>query len=366
LRGLQRWDDAVAAFKDGRFRDPENADWDKEIEKVNAERQKSQEVVKNDRALQREADLTTELNEATIVAEREAIGRVTEHALKAGKSQKEVSELAMKGAELAKKRVHEMAQKRKDAMMLEDDKEPDEAPPYRIVCAEGKPHPKGFAHTDKGMYFMGMTLMNFNSNPVNQPWIEIYHPRKMRWSQGCGQLKLKVMLPTSVTSATCLDVVVNQTSMRIKTKGDADSIIEGELERRVDPDGDNFTWVLLRDEQPPVLEMTLDKDSAEAWQTGSYGSLLWPRLFSDDVPLGEGLFEADLTDLPPQLLEKYRRDNARSADKSLDERHRRKRMTEEEVNEEAARNWNDEFSRHGIPHRLETLEDQISNKLDCS
>ena len=35
-----------------------------------------------------------------------------------------------------------------------------------------------------------------------------------------------------------------------------------------------------------TLEMTIDKDSSEVYQTYSYGTLLWPRLFDDDILLG--------------------------------------------------------------------------------
>merc|ERR1740123_825749 len=105
--------------------------------------------MREQRRLKREADMTTELNEATLVAEREAMIAVAEQAMKAGKSRKEAGELAVKGAELAKQRVHEMATKKK-AMMVEDDKEIDEPAPYRIVKEDGGLHQKGFAHTDKG------------------------------------------------------------------------------------------------------------------------------------------------------------------------------------------------------------------------
>eukprot|EP00913_Durusdinium_trenchii_P009596 g9016.t1 len=42
----------------------------------------------------------------------------------------------VRGAELAKQRVHEMAAERKGAMMVEDDQELDSAAPYRIVCED--------------------------------------------------------------------------------------------------------------------------------------------------------------------------------------------------------------------------------------
>merc|ERR1712139_394231 len=98
--------------------------------------------------------------------------------------------------------------------------------------------------------------------------------------------------------------------------------------------GDNFSWCVFLEEKPPVMDITIDKDSSEVWQTFSYGTLLWPRLFADDVRLGEGLFEADLTDLPPNLLERYRREQVRSSNKSSEERRRREKMTEEEISED--------------------------------
>lgn len=116
---------------------------------------------------------------------------------------------------------------------------------------------------------------------------------------------------------------------------------------------------LVPDEKPPLLEMCIDKGAHEIYQTFSYTMLIWPRLFKDDIPLGEGLFEADLTDLPPHLLEQFQREQARANSQSLDERNRRKHMTEEEIAEETARNWNDEFARHGLPHRLDTNEDKM-------
>merc|ERR1712113_1379874 len=117
--------------------------------------------------------------------------------MRAGKSRKEASELALKGAEAAKQRVHEMANQKKKAMMVEEDKEPDAPPAYRIVQEDGAIHPKGFAHTDKGNYFMGLVMMNSEREPSNQPWVEIRHPGRLRWSQGCAQLRLKVTLPES-------------------------------------------------------------------------------------------------------------------------------------------------------------------------
>merc|ERR1712187_87631 len=113
-----------------------------------------------------------------------------------------------------------------------------------------------------------------------------------------------------------LDVNVSSSHIRVGTFGNADPIIEGELEKKIEPDGDNFSWYVIPDESPPMLEICLDKDSSEVWQTFSYGSLLWHRLFKDDVLLGEGLFEADLTDLPPNLREKFQREQARSNQKS--------------------------------------------------
>mmetsp|Transcript_13053 Transcript_13053/g.35615 ORF Transcript_13053/g.35615 Transcript_13053/m.35615 type:complete len:800 (+) Transcript_13053:65-2464(+) len=357
LRGLQRWEDAMVAFKDGQFRDPANADWEKEFEKTEDERDKFDTALKEQRRLRREADMTTELNEATVVAEREALVAVAEHALKLGKSRQEAGELAAKGAELAKQRVHEMAAKKK-SMMVEDDNETNEPAPYRIVQEDGTVHPKGFCHTDKGTYYMGMVVMNAEKPPTNQPWVEVRHPGRLRWTQGCAQLRLKVTLPESVKSAADVDVKITTNSIRIGTVGDADPIVEGEFERKVEPEGENFAWYLIPDEKPPVLELTVDKAAAEVYTTFSYGTLLWPRLFNDDVVLGEGLFEADLTDLPPHLLEKWRREQARSNQKSLDDRERRKRLTEEEVMEETSRNWNDEFARNGMPTRFDTNEDR--------
>merc|ERR1712232_841097 len=259
-------------------------------------------------------------------------------------------------------RVEEMANKKK-AMMVEDDKELDQHVPYRIVCEDGTVHARGFCHTEKGTYFMGMTLMNSDRPPSNQPWIEVRHPGKLRWSQGCAQLRLKITLPESIRSAADVDVKVTTSSLHIGTVGDSDPIIVGDFERKVDPEGENFSWYLIPDEKPPMLEMCLDKDAAEVYQTFSYTTLLWPRLFTDDVMLGEGLFEADLTDLPPELLEKYRREQARSNEQSLKERNRRKLMTEEEVSEEMSRNWNDEFAKHGMPHRLDTNEDKMLESM---
>eukprot|EP00933_Yihiella_yeosuensis_P083229 TRINITY_DN97422_c0_g1_i1.p1 TRINITY_DN97422_c0_g1~~TRINITY_DN97422_c0_g1_i1.p1 ORF type:complete len:801 (+),score=186.00 TRINITY_DN97422_c0_g1_i1:49-2403(+) len=368
FRGLRQWDDAFNAFKEGRFRDAGNPDWEKEIEKTEVEQAKWEEFRREQRKQKREADMTTELNEATVVAEREAMVAVAEQALRAGKSQKEAGELALKGAELAKQRIHEMAsqKKKQQAMMLENDDELDEAPPYRIVREDGALHHKGFAHTDKGMYFMGMTLMNYNKAPETQPWIEIRHPGKLRWSQGCALVRLKVTLPESVGSAADLEVTVTTTTLHIRTAKDSDPIIIGEFDKKVEPEGENFCWYLVPDEKPPMLEMCLDKDHSEVYTTYSYGSLLWPRLFKDDIPLGEGLFEADLTDLPPDLLEKFQREQARSNQASVDERNRRKMMTEEEIAEETARNWNDEFARHGMPQRVDTNEDKILERYRSS
>lgn len=355
-RGLRQWEEAVAAFKEGRFREPTNKEWEKEITKTEDEQERWDAHVREQRKLKREADLVTELNEATVVAEREAMVAVAEQAMKAGKSRKEAGDLAMKGAELAKQRVHEMAAEKKGhAMMVEDDQELDNAVPYRIVCEDGSLHSKSFAHTDKGMYFMGMTLMNYKAAPSNQPWIELRHPQKLRWSQGCAVLRLKVFLP-EIRGAQDLEVDVTATTMRIGTVGNTDPIVEGTFDRKVDPHGENYSWFLVPDED--ILEMTLDKDSSEVYQTYSYGTLLWPRLFNDDIPLGEGLFEADLTDLPQHLLEKFQTDQARSDEQSQKERQRRQMMTEEEIAEETARLWNDEFARHGIPHRVDSLEDR--------
>ncbi|CAE7222253.1 ANKRD17 [Symbiodinium necroappetens] len=338
-----------------------------------------------------------------------------------------------------------------------------------LASSDGSLHSKSFAHTDKGMYFMGMTFMNFKSGPVNQPWIEIRHPGKLRWSQGCAVLRLKVTLPETIKAAQDVDegsvrgcedalasgadvnwkdedffdytalhlaaaaghvevcrlllkrgaevdprstsgetplimaaraqkslelcdflvsegadleaktnykknprsakdyldeyykemgVELTASSLRIGTVGDADPIIDGTFERKVDPNGENYSWFLIPEEIPPVMELTLDKDAAEVYQTFSYGTLLWPRLFNDDIPLGEGLFEADLTDMPPHLLQKFQEEQERSDQRSRQERQRRQMMTEEEVAEETARMWNDEFARHGIPHRVDSTEDR--------
>mmetsp|Transcript_130110 Transcript_130110/g.324379 ORF Transcript_130110/g.324379 Transcript_130110/m.324379 type:complete len:786 (-) Transcript_130110:56-2413(-) len=358
LRGLERFDEAVVAFKDGRFRDPSNPDWEKEIEKTEDERDKFDAYLREQRRLKREADLTTELNEASVVAEREAMVAVAEQALRAGKSRKEAGELAQKGAELAKQRVHEMGNKKK-AMMVEDDYEANEPAPYRIVHEDGTIHPKGFAHTDKGTYHLGMVVMNAERPPTSQPWVEIRHPSRLRWTQGCAQLRLKVTLPESVSSAAEVEVKLTPTSIHIGTAGNSDPVVAGDFERKVDPQGENYSWYLIPDEKPAVLEVTIDKDASEVYQTFSYGTLLWPRLFNDDIQLGEGLFEADLTDLPPHLLEKWRREQDRSSKQSMDDRKRRQRLTEEEIMEETSRNWNDEFARHGMATRFDTNEDRM-------
>jgi len=366
LRGLQRWEDAINAFAEGRFRDPANPEWEKEIQKTQDEREVWDQHYNEMRQMKREADRTAELNEATTVAERKAMVAVAEQAIKAGKSKHEAGQLAIKGAEMAKKQIHDIAaQKRKqaEAMMLEGDKELDSMPPYRIVNEDGSVHSKGFAHTEKGQYYLGMTMMNYVRAPRSQPWIEIYHPARMRWTQGCAKLILKVQLPATVKSASQVEVSVTTTHLRIGTRGDSDPIIVGNFERRVEPEGDNYSWFLVPDEKPPMLEMSLDKDMSEIYQTFSYATLLWPRLFSDDISLGEGLFEADLTDLPPHLLEKFQREQARSTNTSVDERTRRKLMTEEEISEETARNWNDEFARHGMPYRMDTNEDKFIQSL---
>lgn len=364
LRGLERWDDSRSAFSEGRFLDPENPEWDKEILKTDEEQAKIDAKLVEERKKKREADMTTELNESTVVAEREAMQHVTAAALKLGKSRKEAGELALKGAELAKQRVHEMAKQKEKAMVLEDDGELDNPPPYRIVCEDGTLHGKGFAHTDKGQYFMGMVMMNYESQPVNQPWVEIRHPGKLRWSQGCSLIRLRVHLPNSVKSAADLDVSVTTTGIRVGTVGDADAVVEGNFDRKVEPEGENFSWYLIPDERPPMLEMCIDKDQSELYQTFSYGTLLWERLFDDDVKLGEGLFEADLTDLPEELREKWARQQKESNTRSYEERTRRKRMTEEEIMEETARNWNDEFAKHGMSMRLDTNEELKALRSD--
>eukprot|EP00928_Gymnodinium_smaydae_P073577 TRINITY_DN56768_c0_g1_i1.p1 TRINITY_DN56768_c0_g1~~TRINITY_DN56768_c0_g1_i1.p1 ORF type:complete len:840 (+),score=194.27 TRINITY_DN56768_c0_g1_i1:52-2571(+) len=389
LRGLQRWDDAKAAFTEGRFRDPANPDWAREIEKTEQERAKLDEVACRERELRRDADRTTELNEATTTAERDAIALVASEAAKRGRGlSRETGELAMQAADAARQRVHEQAKVNgrtggsaasasagalaasaggsgaqraaaaSGGLLGDSDDEGGEAP-YRIVNEDGSVHEKGFAHTEKGMYFMGMTRMNYKAEPSAQPWVEIRHPRKLRWSQGCALLRLRVPLPSSVAGAGDVEVKVTASHLRIGTRGDADPVVEGDLERRVDPEGESFCWYLEPDASPPLLELVLDKDTADAWQTTSYGELLWPRLFRDDAELGRGLFEADLTDLPPHLLAQYRREQDRAAERSRSDRERRERLTEEEINEETARNWNNEFARHGIPNRMETREDEL-------
>jgi len=366
LRGLQRWEDAVNAFAEGRFRDPANPEWEKEIQKTEEEHEAQDKHYSELRLLKREADRTAELNEATTVAERRAMVAVAEQAIKAGKSKHEAGQLAIKGAEMAKKQIHDVAaQKRKqaEAMMLEGDKELDSMPPYRIVNEDGSIHSKGFAHTEKGMYYLGMTMMNYVREPRSQPWVEIYHPAKMRWTQGCAKIILLVQLPESVKSGSQVEVSVTTSHVRIGTRGDNDPLIVGNFERKIEPEGDNYSWFLVPGAKPPMLEMSFDKDTSEIYQTFSYATLLWPRLFDDDISLGEGLFEADLTDLPPHLLEKFQREQARSTTTSVDERTRRKLMTEEEVSEETARNWNDEFARHGMPHRMDTNEDKFIQSL---
>merc|ERR1712187_185950 len=115
-----------------------------------------------------------------------------------------------------------MAKKKKDAMMVEDDKEIDTPSPYRIVTEDGSIHEKGFAYADRGVYFMGMTIMNTESAPASQPWLEIHHPSKMRWSQGCALLRMKVTLPDSLRSAADIEVRVTTTHLRIGTRGDSD------------------------------------------------------------------------------------------------------------------------------------------------
>merc|ERR1719311_1032274 len=110
---------------------------------------------------------------------------------------------------MAKKQIHDVAAQKKkqaEAMMLEGDKEIDAMPPYRIVNEDGSVHSKGFAHTEKGMYYMGMTMMNYRRAPVAQPWVEIYHPAKLRWSQGCSLIRIKVQLPDSVKGAHHVEV----------------------------------------------------------------------------------------------------------------------------------------------------------------
>jgi len=356
LRGLRRWEDAITAFREGRFRDPRNDDWKKEIDKTEDERDNWDEHLREQRKQRREADVMTELNEATLVVERDVAAAASEQARRQGMTAKEASELAMKSAEQAKQHMREMVdQRRKAASMVEDDREADEPPPYRIVKEDGTVHPKGFAHADKGAYGMGMVVMNTESEPGDkQPWVEIWHPRKLRWTQGCALLRLKVQLPDSIRSTSELDVCVTSTHLRIGTVGDADPIVVGDFERKVEPEGDNFAWFVMPDEKPPLLEVILDKANADVYQTFSYTTLLWPRLFSDDRAVGEGLFEADLTDLPPHLLDKYRREQARANQQSLDDRKRRAKMTEEEIMEETARNWNREFARHGMPGRMDT------------
>lgn len=358
LRGLRRWDDARHAFSEGKFRDPRNPEWDREIEKTEYERETLESQARRNRKQAREADLITELNEATTAAEKEAMVQVAEHSKSHGKSGKEAGELAIKSAELARKRIHELAKQKQQAMM-EDDKEPDETPPFRILKEDGSLHGKGFAHTDKGAYYMGMVCMNFKQSPSAQPWIEIWHPDKLRWSQGCSLLRIKVTLPSGV-HANEVEVRCSVKHLRIAV-GDK-CLVEGDFDRQVEPEGEHFAW-FLEDEDPPLLDITIDKSNAEVYQTFSYGTLLWNRLFSDDVILGEGLFEADLTDLPPHLLEKFQQEQSRTSARSLDERQRRKKMTDEEIMEETARNWNDEFALHGLPHRFDTNEEMMLDRL---
>lgn len=363
LRGLERFEDARASFSEGLFRDPDNPDWDKEIEKTDEEERKHEERCRELRKQKRQADLTTQLNETTALAQLQAIESAAEQALVVGKSKEEMGQFALERADLAKKQVHEAVKKKHEAMVIEDDKEPDEAPPYRIVCEDGTLHKKGFAHTDKGMYYMGMVMMNYESEPQQQPWVEIRHPGKLRWSQGCSLLRLKVFLPDSVKSAADVEVSVTTTHLRVGTVGDTDPVVDGELERRADPDGANFSWYMIPDEKPPMLEMVIDKDPADIYQTYSYGTLLWPRLFQDDVSLGSGLFEADLTDLPPELLEKFRQQQAKSNQEGLDRRARHKKMTPEEIEEESARNHNDEFRKHGMGLRMPCKEEEERARL---
>jgi len=366
LRGLQQFEDAKTAFAEGKFRDPSNPDWEKEIRKTDEEQEMYEEQMRQKRKEMREADQTAELNEATTVAERQAMVAVAEQAIRAGKDKHEAGQLALKGAEMAKKQVHEMAEQRRkqaEAMMVEDDKELDKPPPYRIVKEDGSVHAKGFSHTEKGSYFMGMVMMNYQSEPWSQPWIEIWRPAKIRWSQGCARLKIKVFLPESVKNAHELEVTVTAGHLRVGTYGNSDAIVEGDFERKVEPEGENFAWYVIPDEKPPVMEMILDKDQSEIYQTFSYGILIWQRLFYDDVLLGEGLFEADLTDLPEHLLKKFQREQARTNLGSVDERTRRGIMTEEEIGEETARNWNDEFARYGMPHRVDTNEEKFISNL---
>lgn len=357
LRGLYRWDDAINTFKEGRFRDALNPEWDKEITRTDEERSKVQGCSQEDRRLTREADLVSELNESTLAAQTKALVSASGKAVKDGRSHKEAGEIAMQESLRVKQQVHEAAAN-KIAAMVEDDGENACPPPYRIVREDGSVHERSFVYTEHGMYYQGMTVMNLDREPTNPVWIEIYHPGRLRWTQGCAQLKLKVHIPENIVAA---DLVVNLTTHRlyIGTLGNSDPILIGDFERQVDPEGENFSWYLVPDEQPPMLEVCVDKDHAEVYTTNSYSTLLWPRLFKDDLPLGEGLFEADCTDLPPHLLEKFRREIASQRKDSEVNRHRRSMMTPEEITEETHRTWNEDLAKRKIPHRLPTFEEKM-------
>mmetsp|Transcript_20479 Transcript_20479/g.47727 ORF Transcript_20479/g.47727 Transcript_20479/m.47727 type:complete len:782 (-) Transcript_20479:51-2396(-) len=359
LRGLQRWDDAVIAFSEGKFRDPENPDWDKEIEKTEEEAERYGATCKAKRQEAREADLQTELNQATEWAMEQTAASTMQMAMQKGLTHEETAKMISQGQEQAKQYIQERAQRKQAAMMIEGDQEVDEPPPYRIVDANGNVHPKGFISMDRGQYYHGLISLQGYREPAQQPWIEVWHPRKVRWSQGCAVLKLRVPLPDSVHSASQIQVDMTTTHLRIGTVGDADPIVEGDLERKIEPEGANTVWFIDPDEHPKVLQLTVDKEQAEVYQTYSYGEILWYRLFKDEIKVGTGLFEADLTDLPPELLEKWKREQARSQQQSLDEKERRKYMTEEEIFEETGRNWNDVFAKHGLPARMDTNEDKL-------
>ncbi|CAK0817864.1 unnamed protein product, partial [Prorocentrum cordatum] len=303
LRGLLQFDDAVLAFREGKFRDAANPDWDKELEKTEQERQRWEEKTRAERRQKREADMTTELNEEGPPPPRSARPSCRWRTRPCGSARAGKRRLSSRcrapswRSSARTRRPAGTREGRPDGRGRRG--EPDMTVPYRVVREDGTAH-TGASTTRAGASIRGMVAMAAEMAPSDQPWVELRHPEGglLRWSQGCALLRLKVILPETVSSASELSVEVKTGSLRVGIRGSADPIVEGRFDGKVEPEGENFAWYVDADERPPVLEMCLDKALSELYAKSSYTEVLWLRLFDDDALLGAGLFDADLTDLP--------------------------------------------------------------------
>jgi hypothetical protein len=201
---------------------------------------------------------------------------------------------------------------------------------YRLVTSTGT----AIERTDKHPFAMSRVYYDASEKP-EEVWVELADG-SCRWRQTAGEIRIIALKVPSDLPPRQLKVDISPYHLKIyrvlEDEKEEEVYLQGRLHRGIIPE-DCF-WTHCGGEGDDGCCITLCKMNLEVLQKHwAHSESWWVRLFQDHEDIAWDDYEKDYSDLPEEVLEKYRKNEAiKDVERSLEgkERHRREVLQEKD------------------------------------